>query len=83
MDRSYDDERRNLIEQIKSLLVAKIDSIHKTMVGVDLNKELTNIKNWKIVEPPQMQLVMNSYDTNHNSAHSRRDNNLGGNMFSQ
>ena len=48
MDRSYDDERRNLIEQIKSLLIAKIDAIHKTMVGVDLNKELTSIRNWKI-----------------------------------
>jgi hypothetical protein len=52
MDRSYDDERRNLIEQIKSLLVAKIDSIHKTIVNVDLNRELNLIKNWKIVEPP-------------------------------
>ena len=31
MDMSYDDERRNLIEQIKSLLVAKIDAIHKTV----------------------------------------------------
>lgn len=27
MDRSYDDERRSLIEQIKSLLIAKIDTI--------------------------------------------------------
>lgn len=52
MDRSYDDERRNLIEQIKSVLIAKIDSIHKTIAGLDLTRELNNIRNWKIVDPP-------------------------------
>jgi hypothetical protein len=36
MDRSYDDERRGIIEQIKSLLVAKIDTIQKTINGIDL-----------------------------------------------
>jgi hypothetical protein len=74
MDKSYDDERRSLVEQIKSLLVAKIDAISKTIVGIDLQKELTNIKNWRIVEPPQMYLAMNSYDTNNdNSATSRKE----------
>jgi hypothetical protein len=48
MDRSYDDERRNLVEQIKSLLIAKIDAIHKTIVDIDLNRELNSIRNWKI-----------------------------------
>lgn len=48
MDHSYDDERKNLIEQIKSLLVAKIDSIHKTMIGIDLSKELNSVRNWKV-----------------------------------
>jgi hypothetical protein len=36
MDKSYDDERRSFIEQIKSLLIAKIDSISKTIRGIDL-----------------------------------------------
>lgn len=71
MDKSYDDERRSLIEQIKSLLVAKIDAINKTLTGIDLQKELNSIRNWKIIEPPQQFLAMNSYDTNQNSAHSR------------
>lgn len=35
MDRSYDDERRNLIEQIKSVLVAKIDAVSKTIPDLD------------------------------------------------
>lgn len=67
MDKSYDDERRNLIEQIKSLLVAKIDSIHKTIYSIDLNKELNSIKNWKIIEQPQFLMVANSYETGNNS----------------
>jgi hypothetical protein len=52
MDRSYDDERRSLIEQIKSLLIAKIDTIQKTIHGIDLQRELSNIRNWKISELP-------------------------------
>jgi hypothetical protein len=67
MDRSYDDERRNLIEQIKNLLIAKIDIIQKTISGIDLQRDLVNIRNWKIFEPPQAYLAMNSYDTNNNS----------------
>lgn len=54
MDKSYDDERRSLIEQIKSLLIAKIDAINKTLHGIDLYKYLKSIKNWKINEPPQI-----------------------------
>ena len=79
MDKSYDDERRNLIEQIKSLLVAKIDSIHKTIYSIDLNKELNSIKNWKIIEQPQFLMVANSYETGNNSYQSRRDTH--GNLF--
>lgn len=79
MDKSYDDERRNLIEQIKSLLVAKIDSIHKTIKDIDLTRELTNIKNWKIIEYPQFLMIANSYETGNNSYHSRKDTN--GNLF--
>lgn len=74
LDRSYDDERRSLVEQIKNLLIAKIDAIQKSVMTIDLAKELNSIKNWKIVEPPH--LAMNSYDTNHNSATSRKDSNL-------
>lgn len=40
MDRSYDDEKRTFIEQIKSLLIAKIDAIHKTIRGIDLQREV-------------------------------------------
>ena len=72
MDRSYDDERRGLIEQIKSLLIAKIDTIQKTINGIDLQRELSNIRNWKISEPQQLYLAMNSYDTNNNSAANSR-----------
>ncbi|CDW89343.1 variant sh3 domain containing protein [Stylonychia lemnae] len=81
MDRSYDDERRNLIEQIKSILIAKIDSINKTVIGLDFQRELNNIRNWRIIEPPTQQLHISSYDTNHNSATSRKDTN--GNLFTQ
>ena len=63
-DKSYDDERRSLIEQIKSLLVAKIEAISKTVSGIDLNRELSSIKNWKIVEIPPLHLAMNSYESN-------------------
>jgi hypothetical protein len=59
--------------------VAKIDAIHKTIQGIDLNRELHNIKNWKIVEPPQLPMAMNSYDTNHNSVNSKKETH--GNMF--
>jgi len=74
MDRSYEDERKNLVEQIKSLLVAKIDSIHKTVQGVDLTKELTQVRAWKVAE--------SSYDTNHSHSRShiqvQSRNNFGG-----
>ena len=75
MDRSYDDERRTFIEQIKSLLIAKIDAIHNTIKGIDMQREIQNIKNWNInevVAQQQQQLAnMNSYDTN--SANSRKE----------
>lgn len=81
MDRSYDDERRTFIEQIKSLLIAKIDAIHKTIRGIDLQREVQNIKNWKINEvvTQQQQYLanLNSYDTN--SANSRKE--TQGNLF--
>lgn len=48
MDHSYEDERRNIVEQIKSLLIAKIDTIHKTIPDIDLHAELVSVKNWRL-----------------------------------
>lgn len=49
------------------------------MQGIDLNKELLSIKNWRIVEP--LIPHASSYDTNHNSANSRKE--TQGNLFTQ
>lgn len=46
------------------MLVAKIEAISKTVSGIDLNRELSSIKNWKIVEIPPLHLAMNSYESN-------------------
>lgn len=35
-NRSYEDDRRNLAEGIRSILLAKIEAIEKTISGVDL-----------------------------------------------
>jgi hypothetical protein len=43
LDRSFDDERRNMFEQIKSLLVAKIMVVQKTVLGINLTKELKEV----------------------------------------
>ena len=36
MDRSFDDERRNSVEQIKSIFLAKLESIAKTVPQFDV-----------------------------------------------
>lgn len=46
MDRSFEDERRNMFEQIKSLLIAKLQIIQKTVKGINIMKELENVKEW-------------------------------------
>jgi hypothetical protein len=45
MDRSFDDDRRNMFEQVKSLLVAKIMVIQKT-VNINLAKEIKEVQEW-------------------------------------
>ena len=46
MDRSFDDDRRNMFEQIKSLLVAKLIVIQKTVSGINLAKEIKEVQDW-------------------------------------
>ena len=46
-DRSYEDERRNLVESIKTILVAKIQTVQKTLPDVDLTDYLDNVKSWR------------------------------------
>jgi len=36
MDRSFEDDRRNMFEQIKSLMIAKLQTIVRTVKGIDL-----------------------------------------------
>lgn len=43
-NRSYEDERRNLIEGIRSILLAKVDAIEKLITGVDLQSSSKCIK---------------------------------------
>jgi hypothetical protein len=35
-NRSYEDDRRNLVESIRNILVAKVETIIKTVPGIDL-----------------------------------------------
>ena len=40
MDRSFDDERRNSVEQIKSMFLAKLQSIAKTLTQFDVESTI-------------------------------------------
>jgi len=54
-------------------MIAKIDSINKTM-NVDLGRILMRVKGWKVMEAP----ILSSYDTqNNNSVLSRGQRNGG------
>jgi len=54
MDRSFDDERRNMVESIKSLLLAKIMAINKTVPELGLCETyIEKVNNWKILETSQ------------------------------
>ena len=46
-DKSYEDDRRNLIESIKNILIAKLEAIQKTIPLLDLTSYLTKIKGWR------------------------------------
>ena len=45
-NKSYEDERRNLIEGIKSLLLSKVQAIEKMISGLDLQQPWNMIKDW-------------------------------------
>ena len=47
-DKSFEDDRRNLIDSIRNVLVAKIQSIQKTVNGLKLGEPLECLTNWKI-----------------------------------
>ena len=46
-DKSYEDERRNLVESIKSILSAKVEAVQKTVNGMQLEQCIANIRSWK------------------------------------
>jgi len=46
-DKSYEDDRRNLIESIKNILIAKLEAIQKTVPLLDLTTYLNKIKGWR------------------------------------
>lgn len=53
LDKSYEDERRNLIEQIKNVLAAKLEAVQKTVNGMQLNEHIANIRRWRADAFPQ------------------------------
>ena len=55
MDRSFEDDRRNMFEQIKSLLIAKLMVIQKTVVGINLQKEIKEVQEWNYDNFPATQ----------------------------
>ena len=55
MDRSFEDERRNMFEQIKSLLISKMLIIQKTIKGINILKELARVKEWNYDQFTQNQ----------------------------
>lgn len=46
MEKSFDDDKRNLFEQIKSLLLAKLQIIQKTVQGINIAQELEHVSSW-------------------------------------
>ena len=46
-NKSFDDDRRNLLEGIKSILLSKVEAIHKAIAGVKLTNEIQRIKEWR------------------------------------
>ena len=46
-NKSFEDERRNLIEGIKSILQAKVEAIEKTISGLDLQQQLKSVGDWR------------------------------------
>jgi hypothetical protein len=69
MDRSYEDERKNMTESIKSLLVAKIMAISKTVPEMNLHESFVEkVQGWKPFEQTQ---VMSNYEGYHSQYRSR------------
>lgn len=62
-NRSYEDDRRSLVESIRNILLAKVETIIKTVPGIDLENQLATIRNWKVEwsaptqQPQQKQTV--------------------------
>lgn len=46
MEKSFDDDKRNLFEQVKALLLAKLQIIQRTVKGININKEIESVKAW-------------------------------------
>ena len=46
-DRSFEDDRRSLVESVKNILLAKIQTVQKTLPDVDLTDYLESVKGWR------------------------------------
>lgn len=46
MEKSFDDDKRNIFEQIKALLLSKLQIIQRTLKGINISKEIENVRNW-------------------------------------
>ncbi len=57
MDKSFDDDRRNMFEQVKSLLISKLMTIQKTVKGINLQKEIESVKEWNFDFLNQQQII--------------------------
>lgn len=50
MDKSFEDERKNLAEHIWNIMVAKLETIQNTVPQTEIQCEILKIKNWWIAE---------------------------------
>ena len=69
MDKSFDDDRRNTFEQVKALLIAKLQTISSTLNDIDLSQEIENIKGWDY----DLMHPIAQVDKSHKSINKSRD----------
>jgi len=49
MEKSYEDERKNLCENIKNMMMAKLETVQTTLPDFDLGVEMCKVSKWQIV----------------------------------
>lgn len=50
MCKLYDDEKRNNSEFIKNSLLAKLEIINRTVIGVNLDDQINKVENWRMID---------------------------------